>query len=108
MTSVFDGMAGLLADVFGSSITVTPSGGSATAVTGIFREGPIKVPDADGFPVTVVSPTLRIAASEGVTLAFGDAVDPGNGRTYRVVDPVPSGSPAADAFTIYSLEEVVS
>lgn len=97
-------MAGILGGVLGASVTWTPSGGSAAVIAGIFREEPTQVPTEDGGMVLVTQPTLSVQRPAAESIARNDTVAPGNGKTYRIAAPHPSGSPAADAFIIFTLE----
>ena len=105
MTSVFDGMAGVLAATLGAPVVISGSfSGTAQAV---FREMPYEQEMADGRVSVVVTPTLRLSRAIA-TLVKGDVVAPSEtpGRTFTVLQSFPSGSPAADATITYTLEEV--
>jgi hypothetical protein len=105
MSNAFDGVAGLLNGIFGKPVTVTPAlGGSPRTVRGVFRREPIEVAGEDGFPVLVLSPTLKVPATED--LKRGDIVEPSvePGSRYEVMNGEPSPSPASDRFVIYELE----
>jgi hypothetical protein len=106
VTSVFDGMAGILAEVFGSKVVHTPAGGGSVQVTAVFREENIAVSDDNGREILGVLPILRVPRPAAGTISRGDVIAPGNGKTYRVVAPQISGSPASDAFTVFELELV--
>lgn len=106
--SIFDGMAGVLNDVFGASVTVTEVGEAAVEIKATFREGPVTLPDSEGREVLSTLPTLSVPRDLMGKLAPGTQVEPGNGRTYQVVNWLPSGSPAVDAFRNYELEEISS
>lgn len=104
--SVFDGLAGVLNGMFGATVSHTPQGQAAVDIEAVFREEPIAVTDDDGRDVLIVAPTLRVQKPTADTIAAKDTIAPGNGRTYRVVNRHPNGSPAADAFVIFELEEI--
>lgn len=106
MTSYFDGLAGLLTGVFGGSVSHTPPGGSAVVIDAVFREEPVTVPGDDGRDVLILSPTLKVPADHAAGIVRGSGIAPGNGKTYEVLNGQPGGSPAADAFIIFELEEV--
>lgn len=106
MTSVFDGMAGLLNDVFGGPVMHRPRGGVPQSRHWVFREPPVEVMDDDGHAVLDIIPILRVPGSDAASVSIGDQVEPGNGKTYRVINRQPSGSPAADAAVIFGLELV--
>ncbi len=107
MTSVFDGMAGILNAVFGAPVTVM--GNFPQVVQAIFREMPYEQESADGRTFVVVTPTVQIRKSDIASLSPGDLVVPAAtpGRSFKVLKPIPSGSPASDAFVTYVLEEVL-
>lgn len=106
MTKLFDGIETLAGAVFGGSVTVHPSGGSGVVVQAIFRSEPVRTVDSEGFEVLIVAPTLRIPVGVAPTLRNGDLVQPGNGKSYRIVNTHPTGSPAVDAGLIHELEEI--
>jgi len=106
MTSVFDGLAGVLNGVFGASVTWTPEGGSATAIIGVFREAPVRVANEDGGEYLLEMPTIQIQRPTADAVQTGDGIDPGNSKTYRVEARHASGSPAPDAFVIFELEQI--
>jgi hypothetical protein len=105
MTSAFDGMTGVLNEVFGSPVVLTRQGDGPVTVTAVFREMPVEDDVADGRSVVTMMPTLRLRKTDG-DLAKGDLVAPGNGKTYVVLRPIQTASPASDAFVFYPLEEV--
>ncbi|WP_226628419.1 hypothetical protein [Alloyangia pacifica] len=106
MTSVFAGMTGILDAVLGDSVTVQPKGGAERAEQAVFREGPVLVLGRDGQEVTTVLPTLSGDRLKLQDLMRGSTVKPGNGKTYRVLSSMPSGSPADDARLTLKLEMI--
>jgi len=105
MSSIFDGLATTLTDILGETVRVYPGAGAGIDVTGLFREDPVEA--ADEFASTsqlVLEATLQIPADMAAGISIGDVVDPGNGNTYRIVNRVQSGSPAADRFITFVLE----
>ena len=52
---------------------------------------------------------MQIRKSDIASLSKGDVVAPAAtpGRSFTVLKPIPSGSPAADAFITWVLEEVL-
>lgn len=108
MTGIFDGMAGVLNTVFGAPVTITPQGSAPATLAGVFRELPIEQETGDGRMIVTVTPTLRVPKDVIAQLAVGDLVAPSltPGRTFTVLQWVPSPSAAADAFITYLLEEV--
>lgn len=108
MPSIFDGVAGILNDMFGASVTITPAAGVPVNVQAIFREEPVVIGGGEGGDVLGVMPTLKVQSAGAAGLATGDTVDPGNGKIYRIVNSSVSGSPAADRFIIFELEETTA
>lgn len=106
MSSVFDGMAGVLNTMFGASVVI--SGSVTGTFQAIFREVPVEQEVADGRIVVAVTPTLRVRRSDIAALVKGDVVAPSEtpGRTFKVLQSFPSQSPAADRFVTYTLEQV--
>lgn len=105
MTTLFNGLAGILNDVFGGPVSHRPQGGAAVAIQAVFREEPISVQDEDGAEVLIVAPTLQVQKPVAETITRKDLIVPGNGKSYRVMNRHPNGSPAADAFVVFELEE---
>jgi hypothetical protein len=103
---VFDGMGSLCVGVFGDSVSVTPPGGVARDMRAIFREQPEPVLGADGFEIMTVMPTLSALGTDVADLIPDGTVDPGNGKIYRCIAPMKSGSPAADAIIKIQLERI--
>lgn len=100
---LFDGMTALLDDAFGGAVTVTPAGGAARVERVVFREAPFAV-ENDGVSFTTVLPTLSGDRRKIADLVDGGTVDPGNGKIYRCLSALPSGSPAGDARLTIELE----
>lgn len=108
MTSVFDGVAGVLASVFGAPVTIHREGRAAETFQAVFRETPVEQETADGRTFVTVSPTLRLRQSDVALLRPGDQVLPAStpNRRFQVLQSMTSGSPATDAFVTYVLEEL--
>lgn len=105
MTSVFDGMSGVLNDVFGAPLTVTLVAGGGVDVRGILRDREIEVAGEDGEPVVTVQPTLRIPRSDFTDqMGEDDTVEQG-ARRYRVLYRVPPESPADDRLETFVLRK---
>lgn len=102
---LFDGLAGIGAAVLGDPVTYTPQGGDARSVLSTGRRKPVQAVGPDGADVLLTSPTWRVRRDLVPELARGDLVAFG-GRTYRVLNQWPQGSPAADANLICELDEV--
>lgn len=105
MTGIFDGMAGVLNGLFGAPVTITPDGGEPAVLRGVFREEPVEVADGDNGSVIDVAITLRVQRPGADDVETGAIVAPGNGKTYRIMNRITSGSPAADGFTVFELKE---
>ena len=108
MAGPFDGMAATLSAVLGGSVTLTDPAGVTLTVTAIFREGPSEVQMADGRTLWVDEPTLRVRKDLAPSIDRTWLVAPAaySPRTWQVLQPFPSGSPASDAHIICTLEEV--
>lgn len=104
--SLFDGMAGVLTDVFGAPVTYTPQGGVARQIHSVFRRQPVEAVDPDNHPVLVVSPTWTVPKTLAPEVAAGDRIEPGDGKNYEILNVWPSGSPASDARVLCELFEV--
>lgn len=100
MPSVFDGMAGILSDVFGDPVIFLPRSGSARPIMSMFRETPIEVDGADGQIVRIDAPTWRVRRDLAPEVRRGDRVTVPDGRSFMVMVVHPTGSPAVDAFLI--------
>lgn len=103
MTSVFDGMTGLLAEVFGSMIAYVPNGGASRDIQSIFREAPIEVTGADGQEVLIEAPSWRVARHLVPELKRDDHIVVPDGRRFRVRTVYSNGSPSTDAHVICEL-----
>lgn len=105
MTSLYDGNAGALNDLFGAPVELWRAGAKIADLRGHLRSRPIEVVTADGRSQTVTSPVLRVPQTAATLPQRADVVRQG-GKSWRVLDVYPSGSPAADAFLICDLEPV--
>lgn len=107
MTSLFDGMSGILSGMFGAPVAVQPVTGAPYTVQGVFRLTPIEVATEEGFAVLERRPTLQVQR-DLARFARGDLVTPSiaGGAQYRVANAAPNVSPAADGFVLYELELV--
>ena len=106
MTGLFDGMTTILADTLGSSVTYTPSGGSARSVQSILRRSPLRVTGPDGVDELVVGASWRVRADLVPEIARDDTVEDAVG-TMRIVNIWPQGSSASDAHLICELEDMI-
>lgn len=103
--SVFDGMAGLLNDVLGGPVTFVDAGtGAQVTVAAMFREEPIEVAGEQGGFVLIEQPTVRVPNTLAPGLRRGDQVIVPDGRQFRIESTIGTGSPAADKFTVCTLE----
>lgn len=104
MPSPFDGMSGIIAAVLGDVVVIYPGGGPAQEVQAVFRENPIETGDAFGEGGFWTSaPSLKIKMTDADNLGSGDRIE-ADGRIWRIVNRVPSKSPAADRFVMFELE----
>jgi hypothetical protein len=104
--SLFDGMAGVLNGVFGAPVTYLPAGGIPRDIRSIFRETPITIGGSDGGDVLIEAPTWRVSKADLAGAARGDRIALPDGRVFRVLNRIGTGSPAADAFILHELELV--
>lgn len=100
MTSIFDGLAGMLSGVFGGEVVYHPAAGAERIVQSIFREAPIEVDGADGQIVRIETPTWRVSRDLAPDVRRGDRIIVPDGRVFVVMVVHPTGSPASDAFQI--------
>lgn len=100
MPSIFDGMTGILSDVFGDPVIFLPRAGSARPIMSMFRETPIEVDGADGQIVRIDAPTWRVGRDLAPEVRRGDRIAVPDGRSFLVMVVHPTGSPAVDAFLI--------
>lgn len=106
MPGVFDGMAGVLNAVFGAPVTYLPVNGQSVAVQSVFREEPITVSGSDGGDVLIEAPTWKVPSDVLSDVPRGARITLADGRIYRILNRIGTGSPAADAFVVYELELV--
>ena len=99
-------MAGALSQVFGASVLFIPQVGSPRSIQSIFRETPITVVDDNGHDVLIVAATWRVPKTAISDAAKGDQIELADGRRFRVLNRLPTGSPAADSFVLYKMELV--
>lgn len=105
--SVFDGMAGLLNDVFGSPVTfVDHLSNEQIDVIAMFREEPVEVAGEQGGFILISQPTVRVPQSVAPGIERGNRVLLPDGRIFRIESKISSASPAGDRFTICTLELV--
>ena len=100
MPGIFDGMTGILSDVFGDPVIYLPQGGVSRPIMSMFRESPIDVDGADGRIVRIDAPTWRVRRDLAAELRRGDWITVPDGRTFAVMVVHQTGSPATDAFRI--------
>lgn len=105
MTTLFDGMAGALSDVFGAPVVLTYPDGTLQTVQAVLRSEPLEIPGEAG-TVWIEEPTLRIRRDLAPNIARGVVATNAGGTSYRVESRITSGSPALDGFFICTLELV--
>lgn len=107
MTSLFDGLSGLLADTFGGSVRYEPQNSiDARDIQSVFREQPIEVQGADGQNVLIDAPTWRVERNCVPEVRRGDQLRLADGRRFKITTTHNSGSPSVDAFVICELQEI--
>jgi hypothetical protein len=106
MTALFDGMAGVLNSTFGASVTYLPASGGTLTVHSVFRETPIEIAGDAGGTVLIEAPTWRVPVSLLASASRGDRIQLGDGRIFKVLNGIKTGSPAADHFRLYEMELV--
>lgn len=102
---LFDGVAGLMADVFGDPIPYRPRIGAERIIQSVFRVQPLEALGEDGPGVIISQPTWRVRADLIGDWGEGDEILAPDGRRYRLRHMLPSASPAADANLLFILEE---
>jgi len=106
MTDVFNGVASALNGVFGAPVTHVGCKGGTQTIPSIFRATPVEVLAEDGRAVIDVALSWRVPADKADSIGRGDEIFLADGRRYRVLNRVTSGSPASDGFVIFEMEEV--
>lgn len=106
MTSIFDGMAGILADVVGSLVAYQPRSGDLRDLQSVFREAPIEIEGADGHEVLISAPSWRVARDLAPEVRRGDHITVSGGRVFKIMNVHPTASPARDAFVVCELQLV--
>lgn len=106
MTSIFDGVAGILADVVGDLVAYQPQSGVSRDIQSIFREAPIEVEGADGHEVLITAPSWRVSRHLAPEVRRGDRISVPGGRAFKIMNVHPTGSPARDAFVVCELQLV--
>ncbi|WP_273687359.1 head-tail joining protein [Ketogulonicigenium vulgare] len=105
MTGLFDGVAGILGDVFGDIVEYRRKGDAGWwPVQSTFRQAPISTTDSNGLEVLIIAPTWRVIRARVPDVKMDDQIRVG-GVIYRVVNVHPTGSPAQDAQVLCELEE---
>ena len=101
---LFDGMAGVLNEVFGAPVLLLPRSGSQTSIQAVLRHDPIEVTQDDGRSVLISAPTLRVPEPLAADINRDDHVV-FEGVTYMILNKLRSASPASDRFVLFELEE---
>jgi hypothetical protein len=103
MTSLFDGLATVLVDIFGQPVAITRGSAAPVTVMAVLREEPDEIPGADGRPVFAVIPILQIPSNAEIIPQKGDRVAAG-GKVYAVLSAAKRASPASDRMLVCELE----
>lgn len=107
MTTIFDGLASTINGVLGGSVTVLPGGiAPSYELRAMFRRDPVSVLGAEGSELVALRPLLHVPLDLAGDLRRGDVIQPGDGKSYKILSRDVTGSPASDAFQIFELEEV--
>lgn len=106
MTSLFNGLSGILAGAFGATITYAPRTGPVRDLQSVFRENPIEVTGADGQEILIDAPTWRVERHLVPNLTRGDRIVVPDGRTFKVETTHTTGAPSGDAFVLCELHLV--
>jgi len=104
--SVFDGLTGVLAAVFGAPVTITPVSGSAVVVRAILRETLVTDEDEGARDHALPVYTLQVRKPIPAALVRGSTATSAErpGETFLVRGVYPDRSPASDAFMVAALE----
>lgn len=105
MTTLFNGLSGILAGVFGATITYAPRAGLVRDIQSVFRETPIEITGADGNEVLIDAPTWRVERHLAPEVGRGDIIRVPDGRQFKVETTHTTGGPAADGFILCELHE---
>ena len=105
MTTVFDGMAGVLNSVLGAPVSVYLRGAELRQMQAYFRMQPMEAAQDDGGSVLVQMPMLEVPKTDADQMRRGDIVLLSDGQQFKVLSRNPNGSPASDAFIAFALEE---
>ena len=106
MTSVFDGLAGALNQVFGAPVSLVGPLGVTDTIRAVFRQDPVEVETADGRMQVVQSPTLRVPRDLAAGIGREHRIVLADGREFRVLQVMTGPSPAIDGFSYCELELV--
>ena len=107
MPALFDGVTSLLNDVFGDPVTHISGNGIETTVQSVFRKTPVKVADADGREILLLSPWWRVSQDALPTRPRRlDQILAPDGKRYRIESVWEGGADAADAHLVCELEAI--
>lgn len=108
---LFDGMASVLAGVHGAPVTHIRADDSEAVMQGVFREEPREEPDDRGTDTLVLRPYIALRQTDASTVQTGptngDRIRVADGRVFRALSKQNGGSPAADGFVYFDLEELI-
>lgn len=105
MTSIFDGLAGVLNDTFGAPVTVWDSASIARTVQAVFRYEPVEEYGEDNTPSLIDQPVLDVPKHLAGGIEYGTRVQTSDGARFTVVNNQRAQpSPASDAFVRFQLE----
>lgn len=104
MTGLFDGLPGLLNEVFGSPVTWGPQGGTPVTLRATLRQTPVAVAAGDGGSVLVSDAVLRVPRDAAGGMRAGDLITLPSGQSWRIESRIPGGGPGIDHFVDFTLE----
>lgn len=105
MPALFDGVTGLLNDIFGDPVTHISGAGVETVVQSVFRKTPVKVTDTDGREILLLSPWWRVSQDALPARPRRlDQIRAPDGTRYRIESIWEGGADAADAHLVCELE----
>lgn len=101
----FDGLAGTLNALLGDPVIHTSRAGVARSVQAVVRRVPVEVMPEDGGAILQAAPQMRLPAALAAGIVKGDRIEDGT-HVYRVLNRLPTKSPATDRFVVFELEEI--
>ncbi|MFY0619026.1 head-tail joining protein [Shimia sp.] len=104
MSHFFDGMAEVLGDTLGASVTIHPTGGEVRTIQAVVRDTTVEIDGEDGGPVVTIQPSMKARPSDVAGLEPGDRVVAA-GVSYVVEYQEPRVRVAVDQFETFILRK---